>query len=66
MVVSHSGMTGIEPFVTQLDPDRFQSLVDKKLMAEQSLSKFRASLADFKKSPDAFAMWVGFMVSGQK
>jgi len=66
MLVSHSGMTGIEPFVTQLDPDRFQSLVDKKIMAEQSLSKFRASLADFEKSPDAFAMWVGFMVSGQK
>jgi len=66
MLVSHSGMIGTEPFVAQLDPDRFQSLVDQKLMADQSLADFRASLANFEQSPDAFSMWLSFMVCGQK
>ena len=66
MLVSHSGSTGIEPFVTLLDPDRFQSFVDQKQLSERSLSQFRESLTSFEKSPDAFAMWVSFMVCGQK
>ena len=66
MLMNHSGSAGIESFTTQLDPDRFQSLVDDKLLSGQSLAKFRVSLEDFENSPDAFAMWISFMACGQK
>lgn len=63
---SHSGDVGIEPFMQQLDPARFQPLVEDNFLNDKALERFILSRESFMKTKGAFAIWLSFMVSAQK
>jgi hypothetical protein len=43
-----------------------QSLVQRGLLSEADLDKFRVALAAFSASPKAYTLWLSLMVCGEK
>jgi ubiquinone/menaquinone biosynthesis C-methylase UbiE len=66
VVVNHSGSTGVEPFMRQLDPDRLLPLVRENLLSAEDLERFRASRTAFLAAPKPFALWVSLMICAEK
>lgn len=66
VLASHSGRSGIEPFMQQLDADRFESLVVGQQISAQTLAQFRQSRDQFLRAADASAFWLSLMFCARK
>jgi hypothetical protein len=49
-----------------IHPDRMQSLVERGLLGEADLERFRAALAAFARLPEAYTLWLALMICGEK
>lgn len=65
-VASHSADRGVEPFLRNIHPDRMRSLVESGRLSEEDLERFRAALAAFATLPDAYTLWLSFMICAEK
>lgn len=66
VLAGHSGEIGIATYMQHLDPDRMVPLVTNGLLSAEELALFRASYEQFLAAPDAYTLWLGFMVCGEK
>lgn len=65
-LASHSAEIGVGAFLQHIDPDRMRSLVQHGLLSEQDFERYRAALAAFTATPDAYTLWLSFMVCAEK
>ena len=66
VVGSHSADSGVEPFLRHINPDRMLSLVERGLLSEEDLERFRAALTAWAALPDAYTLWLSLMLCGEK
>jgi ubiquinone/menaquinone biosynthesis C-methylase UbiE len=66
VLATHSDDNGIEPFLSQFDPDRLIPLVEIGLMSEKDLEKLRISRIKFTDSTDPYILMLSMMVCGEK
>lgn len=66
VLVSHSGTSGIEPFLQQIHPDRMLSLVEQGLLSEEELAQYRAAHTAYKEDLKPFTIWLSLMICGEK
>jgi ubiquinone/menaquinone biosynthesis C-methylase UbiE len=65
-LATDSSSIGVEPFLQHIDPERMRSLVTRGLLSEHELENFRVALASFIATPEAYTLWLSFMVCGEK
>jgi ubiquinone/menaquinone biosynthesis C-methylase UbiE len=63
---SHSADRGIESFLRHIHPDRMRSLVERGLLSEAELERFRAALTSWAALPDSYTLWLTLMISAEK
>ena len=63
---SHSINSGVQPFVRNIDPDRMRSLTERGLLSEEDLESFRVALMEWTALPDAYTLWLSFLICGEK
>jgi hypothetical protein len=66
VVGSHSADRGVEPFLRHIHPDRMRSLIERGLLSEEDLERFRAALTAWTALPDAYTLWLSLMLCGEK
>ncbi len=65
-VASDSSTRGVADYLQHIHPDRMRSLVDAGRLTEEQLTQFAAALDTFLATPDAYTLWLSFMVCGEK
>lgn len=63
---SHSAISGVEPFLQHIDPDRMRSLVERGFLSEGELERFRAALTAWAALPNAYTLWLSLMICAEK
>lgn len=66
VLVSHSGTTGIDPFLQHIDPDRMVSLVEQGFLSEEELAQYRVAHTAYQDEPKPFTIWLSLMICGEK
>ena len=66
VVASDSSTRGVESYLQHIHPDRMISLVKAGLLTEAELTEYSAALETFLATPDAYTLWLSFMVCGEK
>lgn len=66
VVASDSSTRGVASYLQHIDPERMQSLVKLGLLTEAELTQYSDALKTFLATPDAYTLWLSFMVCGEK
>lgn len=65
-LASHSAHIGVENFLQHIHPDRMRPLVQQGRLSEHDLELFRAALARFTATPEAYTLWLMLMFCAKK
>jgi ubiquinone/menaquinone biosynthesis C-methylase UbiE len=65
-VASDSSTRGVADYLQHIHPDRMRPLVKAGLLSEEQLAQYTVALDNFLAAPDAYTLWLSFMVCGEK
>jgi SAM-dependent methyltransferase len=65
-VASDSSTRGVADYLQHIHPDRMRSLVNAGLLTEEQLAQYSTGLDTFLANPNAYTLWLSFVVCGEK
>ncbi|MCB0188287.1 MAG: methyltransferase domain-containing protein, partial [Caldilineaceae bacterium] len=66
VVASDSSTRGVADYLQHIHPDRMRSLVTNGLLTEAQLAQYSMALDTFLATPEAYTLWLSFVICGEK